>query len=323
MPAFRGCKQSNQPDSTQQQAGDYGDQPNGDGRDAEEQEWGEEFDEAELPETFTNIPEGAKKKGKGKKRSKSQKKEGSTRGGRSRWTKEQDDVLREKFLLYQDTHSVYDLLALEPVLEGKSTAQLRRRVKKLGLDKDAPITTAAAEASMETASEHEASDTESELSVQDRPQTVLFDSDDDEEDEDAPLRQPQRQPQRAPPQKSLKRKQAQAKPKPKPKPERAEKEQHSDAESLKFSDEESSDDDRWNDRRVFRPGYIPRGSNAKRLRKAKEVLPLLASPGFSERSRGLEDSPPSAPAERSQDVSVSNREPVVARRLEDSDDDEL
>ena len=80
----------------------------------EHQDWGEEFnDEAELPDTFTSIPEGFKGKGKGKSKKPGKEGESSVR----RWTKEQDDVLRENYPLYQGTHSVYDILALEPELE--------------------------------------------------------------------------------------------------------------------------------------------------------------------------------------------------------------
>src|SRR5690554_6013705 len=104
--------QSHQAESAQQQDED-GHRSDGGEREDDDHEWGEEFDEAQLPDTFTTIPEELKTKGKG--RNRRPRKEGAA--SRSRWTKEQDDVLREKFPLYQDTHSVYDLLALEPALE--------------------------------------------------------------------------------------------------------------------------------------------------------------------------------------------------------------
>src|SRR5690606_13319957 len=116
-----------------------------------------------------------------------------------------------------------------------------------------------------TASEHEVSGTECELSVRGEHETAAK-----SDDEDGAATQPyglgtsltKKSKQRDPKlQKQQKRKQ----------PERPSPRLNlDDEESIKDSDE-SSDDERWNDRRTFRPGYIPKGGSSKRLRKAKEV----------------------------------------------------
>lgn len=204
--------------------------------------------------------------------------------------------------------------------QGRSSAQLRRRVKKLGLDKVGPTGQVGGNISMDTASENEPSDAESELSVQSRDASAkgqVSSHGDGEVDCSDTATQPQGMVRSA-----VRSSKKRPKPQKQKLPEKPAVSLDSDDNaSLKDSDNESSDDDRWNARRPFRPGYIPQRNTGKRLRKAKEIQPALSSSSLpqspSERgSGGLENSPSSPALTLGHNTGNS-----AARKLDNEDED--